>query len=255
MIGIYKITSPTKKVYIGQSINIKERITTYKRNDCKPQKALYSSLLKYGFDKHKFEILELCDIEQLNEKERYYQDLYQSISKNGLNLKLTTTKDRSGKLSEETKKRIGQSQIGKKISNETKEKISKANKGRILSEENRIKLINSNLGKKLSTAHRLKLLNINLGKILSDKTKEKISKAKKGKTIVFSEEHKKKLSEFLIKKNKECKKKCASLDENGNIIKTFNSLKEASEHYNTTSLSKAIKNNWKQKGVRWKYID
>ena len=29
MIGIYKITSPTNRVYIGQSVNIKKRFRSY----------------------------------------------------------------------------------------------------------------------------------------------------------------------------------------------------------------------------------
>lgn len=114
MIGIYKITSPTKKVYIGQSININERIKYYKNLNCKPQKALYSSLIKYGFDNHKFEILELCEVEQLNEKERYYQDLYQAVGKNGLNLILTKTNIKPRVYSLETRKKMSISQTGKK---------------------------------------------------------------------------------------------------------------------------------------------
>ena len=35
--GIYKITSPTGKIYIGQSANIKSRITNYKNARCKCQ--------------------------------------------------------------------------------------------------------------------------------------------------------------------------------------------------------------------------
>ena len=46
MIGIYKITNPTNKIYIGQSIDIKKRFNQYKNLQCKGQKALYSSLLK-----------------------------------------------------------------------------------------------------------------------------------------------------------------------------------------------------------------
>jgi hypothetical protein len=30
-IGIYKITSPTKRVYIGQSVNIERRFNTYEK--------------------------------------------------------------------------------------------------------------------------------------------------------------------------------------------------------------------------------
>ena len=59
MIGIYKITSPSGKVYIGQSRNIKNRKWRYKRLDCKSQVKLYSSFKKYGFDKHKFEIIQI----------------------------------------------------------------------------------------------------------------------------------------------------------------------------------------------------
>jgi group I intron endonuclease len=75
MIGIYKITSPTERVYIGQSINIESRkkYYTYINNNGQPK--LYNSLLKYGFDNHTFEIIEECTIEQLNERETYYKQI------------------------------------------------------------------------------------------------------------------------------------------------------------------------------------
>ena len=103
MIGIYKITSPTKKIYIGQSVNIEKRIEKYKGAHCKSQPILYSSLKKYGWINHKLEILCICEIFELNEKERYYQDLFSAMSANGLNCRLTTTKDKSGLSSEQTK--------------------------------------------------------------------------------------------------------------------------------------------------------
>ena len=53
MIGIYKITSPTNKIYIGQSINIEKRFLNYNSINCKKQIRLYNSFKKYGFDKHK----------------------------------------------------------------------------------------------------------------------------------------------------------------------------------------------------------
>ena len=118
MIGIYKITSPNNKIYIGQSVNVERRIFKYKKfKDCKNQFKLLNSFNKYGIENHIFEILEECNIELLNERERYYQDLYNVIKK-GLNCRLTTTIDKSGFLSQETK-----------------DKISKANKGRIYSIE------------------------------------------------------------------------------------------------------------------------
>ena len=85
MIGIYKIISPSGKVYVGQSINIESRIKKYASCNCKLQVRLYSSIKKYGWENHIFEILEECSIEELNSRERYWQDQYECIGKNGLN--------------------------------------------------------------------------------------------------------------------------------------------------------------------------
>lgn len=98
MIGIYKITSPTKKVYIGQSINIQKRFLSYKSmSNCKNQVALYNSFLKHSPEKHKFEILCECETFELNDKERFYQDLYSVTNNKGLNCRLTKSSDRNGK--------------------------------------------------------------------------------------------------------------------------------------------------------------
>lgn len=121
--GIYKITSPTKKVYIGQSVNVYSRMMTYQRNVVKQQRKLHNSINKYGCNRHTFEVLEYCDVELLNEKERYYQDLYSAIGKNGLNLVLTKASDRSGYISEETRELKIIASTGRYVSEETKEKL------------------------------------------------------------------------------------------------------------------------------------
>jgi len=142
MIGIYKITSPSKKVYIGQSININKRFYRYKRLECKGQTILYRSFLKYGVGKHKFEILCECQEKELNELERYYQDLYSAMSNNGMNCILTKSSDRSGKLSDETKLKMNAYRFGKLKSKETKDKISKAQIGkRTLGENSNAKIV------------------------------------------------------------------------------------------------------------------
>lgn len=169
MIGIYKITSPTKKVYIGQSTNIEKRFSNYKGLHCKAQPIIYNSFLKHGFEKHTFEILCECEIFELNDKERYYQDLYSAIGINGLNCKLTETKDRSGKLSKETRRKIGLSHIGKKKKPESieKQRISmkktydngyiNPKKGVKMSTESRKKMSDSGKLKKLSANHKEKI--------------------------------------------------------------------------------------------------
>lgn len=106
MIGIYKITNPNNKIYIGQSVNIKKRFVNYKCLNCKGQIKLFNSFNKYGIKNHKFEILHLCEIKDLNELERYYQELFEVIGIYGLNLKLTNTFDKCGTLSQKTKNKI-----------------------------------------------------------------------------------------------------------------------------------------------------
>ena len=103
MIGIYKITSPSNRVYIGQSIDINKRFYNYSLKHCKFQTKLLRSFNKYDVINHIFEIIEECEVELLNERERYWQDFYKSDTQKGLNCRLTKTNDKSGKLSEETK--------------------------------------------------------------------------------------------------------------------------------------------------------
>ena len=96
MIGIYKITSPSGKIYIGQSIKIENRLRDYKNRKGPKQPKLNNSFLKYGYEAHKIEIVCECLIEELNDRERYYQDLFDCI-KSGLNCTLTASTDKSGK--------------------------------------------------------------------------------------------------------------------------------------------------------------
>ena len=69
-IGIYKITSPSGKIYIGQSSNVENRWNKYKNiNNSVTQLKLYRSFKKYDIENHKFEIIEECKITELNECE------------------------------------------------------------------------------------------------------------------------------------------------------------------------------------------
>ena len=76
MIGIYKITSPTGKVYIGQSININKRFYQYKKLHCKGQVILYNSFMKHGVENHIFEVIKECEVLELNNEERDYNIVF-----------------------------------------------------------------------------------------------------------------------------------------------------------------------------------
>jgi len=178
MIGIYKITSPTNRVYIGQSINIQKRFKQYKNlQNVSEQKALHNSFLKYGVDNHTFETLEECTIELLNERERYYQDFYDVINK-GLNCFLTNTNEKKRIFSKETKEKmkINHSRFfkGKKLSKTHCENISKGLINHIVTKETKEKISLTRLHRKIKSPRGM------LGKIHNQSSKDKISKSLKG---------------------------------------------------------------------------
>jgi len=163
MIGIYKITSPTGKIYIGQSKNILDRFKRYGELRCKKQIRLYSSLKKYGSSNHIFEIIEECSVNILDCRERYYQDLFDATGKKGLNCDLVNSENAPKVRSEQTKAKIALGMLGKtnflgkKHTEANKTEISNRQKGRIVSEDTRQKLRNHNLGKKKSEDIKKKL--------------------------------------------------------------------------------------------------
>lgn len=107
IIGIYKITSPSGKVYVGQSIDIEKRFREYRSlRNCKHQPRIYRSLLKYGSSAHVFKILEECAYEDLNNRERYWQDQFDVVGISGLNCRLTETTEKPRVVSEKTKKKM-----------------------------------------------------------------------------------------------------------------------------------------------------
>ena len=114
IIGIYKITSPSGKVYIGQSIDIYKRwrghkSLTKKNVDYK----LYNSLKKYGFENHVFEVIHESLEEELNSWEAHYGKLFDVTNREcGLNLrecggsKGRFNQEVKDKMSESAKKRF-----------------------------------------------------------------------------------------------------------------------------------------------------
>lgn len=128
MIGIYKITSPTNKVYIGQSINIERRFKNYKSiSQTRGQVMLHNSFKKHGVNNHIFEIIEECIVESLNERERYWQDFY-NVLEGGLNCLLTDTKDSIKVYSAESIERIRQGNLGKEIPESVRKQTSETMK-------------------------------------------------------------------------------------------------------------------------------
>lgn len=175
MIGIYKITSPTEKVYIGQSWNIGGRFNHYKRlHKVKGQRALYNSLIKYGVENHIFSIIkefsEQATQNEIDSDEKYYISYYSSLGTELLNIRQGGSR---GKHSEETKQIIKEKRKFQKMYPHQKEALrakwlgeKNPNFGKHLSEEIRNKIRASKLGKP--------------GKPCPDWVKKRISEANRG---------------------------------------------------------------------------
>ncbi len=158
--GIYKITSPVNKIYIGQSVDLKKREYMYSLLHCKNQIKLFNSLKKYGWDNHKFEIIhELpfdIPIEILNEYELIYWELYNMLGFEMLNISIPGN---NKKLSDETKKKISVANKGKESWVKGKTQSHESNNKRSLSHKGKILSINHR--KKLSTSHNKKVIQFN----------------------------------------------------------------------------------------------
>ena len=139
MIGtIYKLTSPSNRCYIGQTINLVERKRAlYNPNKYYSGHRLDNAIKKYGIENFQYEILiQIVESskeklrEKLDELEKFYIEKYDSYN-NGYNMTLGgsgsngcfQTEESKGKISEKAKGRKG-SMLGRHLTEEQKNKIS-----------------------------------------------------------------------------------------------------------------------------------
>ena len=144
MTGIYKIENLVNyKVYIGQSVDIEGRWYSHIHdlNDGTHQnKHLQNAWNKYGSESFIFTILEECEEEKLTEREQYWIDYYGGVnSDNNYNNREAGNK---GHLSQKTKERLREINIGKQawnkgltIDDERVQKYANQLKNRHLSDE------------------------------------------------------------------------------------------------------------------------
>ena len=81
--GVYKITNTlTNSCYIGQAVDIVKRWGDH----CKAaivegtKNKLYNAIREYGLENFTFEVLEECEPEHLNERERFFIQMYDSYN-------------------------------------------------------------------------------------------------------------------------------------------------------------------------------
>lgn len=271
-IGIYKITSPTNKVYIGQSWNLKNRQRMYRQSHCSQQRKVHASITKYGWDAHKFEVVlnvsENISQDMFDSVEQTYMDYYRSEGFELMNIREAGAK---GKPSQETLELMRVSQIGKVVSpearqkmsaakanikQETRDKMSKSKKELWTNAEYRIKMTESKKKYVFTDAHKENLkksarrgeANPQYGKRHPDEIIEKIRAANLGKKL--SPEH-------LEKLRNGCRKKILQFTKENEFLREWNSIIEAAQsvgHKEGTAISACCRGESKSSaGFVWKY--
>jgi group I intron endonuclease len=192
-----------KKVYVGQTWqSLKKRwLSGYKNSQ-----HIGNAIDKYGKEHFYYTLLTVCATQEIaNYWEDYFIRKYDSIE-NGYNLKGGGSK---GKLSASIRARISNARIGTHWghhSEETKKKMSLTKLGKICSDEHKenISLSKSGTnnpwyGKTRSEETKKKMSESKIGKTPSKETKKKMSESKKGKPR--SEKTKQKISDSLKGEN------------------------------------------------------
>ena len=128
--GIYKITNKVNgKCYIGQAQDVyirwnNHRSCAFNKNAQNYNLILYRAFRKYGLDNFKFEIIEKCSLDELNEKEMYYINYYNSYigndNSNGYNMTIGGDGVRGHKMSNESKLKMIKNRKGKNTGKDNK---------------------------------------------------------------------------------------------------------------------------------------
>jgi group I intron endonuclease len=223
---IYKITSPNGKIYIGQTINFRNRKYYYKSGNFKKQTKLYNNILFYDWSPiDTIEIIEEClcgeNKKYLNEREIFWISYYDSF-RSGLNCN-----------------EGGEGNLGYSFSDEVKEKMSISKKGVKHPEWRNIQKSEYTKGRKHS-----------------DDSKEKMSRVKKER---MNDEIKKKISNGLLGNknglgNKGNSKKVICLTNN----KIYDSIKQVCDELGLHSCGVILncRGIYKQtKGYEFKYYE
>lgn len=152
---IYKLTSPSGKIYIGQTKCFQDRMQRYRCGVFNPY--MKKAVEKYGLRNITVEILEKdIPLEKLDEREQYYFDTLQPFNDNGYNIcqEASTTRGRKrpqsecDAISEYAKLRVGELNpfYGKTHTEESKQKQRDAKLGKKLSKETIQKQIDGRKG-------------------------------------------------------------------------------------------------------------
>lgn len=141
--GIYIILNKSNgKVYVGQTVNLHRRWIQHKhklRNNYHFNFHLQNAWNRYGEKSFEYHPVEHCTKDKLGECEDWWIDYFDATNrKKGYNLR--TGGNEHYDVSDETKHKIREANLGKVMSEETRQKLRKANLGKKLSDETKKKI-------------------------------------------------------------------------------------------------------------------
>ena len=188
-------------------------------------KFLQNTFNKYGFGNFKFEIIELCSIEELDEREKYWINLYGGVeSKNNFNFESGGHKNK--RYSEIVKQKQSEKYKGIGLPNGEKTQFTKGHQP-------------WNKGKKMSKEIKKILSNAHIGLRHSEETKKKLSIVNKGQRLG---------------KERYNAKSVYAYDENGKLVLQFETIRNALEYLGIRGnyLDRIANKNKLYRGYYWK---
>lgn len=212
--GIYCITNLVNgKKYIGRAVHLNYRLRTHKQQleqGTHPNKHLQSSWNQYGENNFKFEVMFLCNVQDLDCAEIFFIAQLKLTNKEfgynnkdgGQFIKNYSPRAKKNPLSEEHKEKIRKSNTGHFVSDETKEKLRKAKIGFRHTEETKQKEREMFSGSKSCMYGKKGILSTRFGHKNTPEATEKTAQARRKPVLKIS----------LV---------------NGEVIEKFNSVKEA----------------------------
>lgn len=219
--SVYKHTTPSGKVYIGiTSKPVEERWQNgrgYKRNG-----HFWSAIEKYGWESIQHEVLAVgLTREQAAEAEKHYISVFQSADQEkGYNL--TFGGEKGAKHTEASRRKLSESKQGKRYNigvpfTEERKKHLRENHADVRGPKN------PNYGKKW--------------------TKEQIAKRQEKRVYASGGKH-------------PSARPILQIGTDGNVVKRWGSISEASKEYCKTSIKDCLRGKYKQhRGFRWRYDD
>lgn len=197
--GIYCIRHDDR-FYIGQSIDIKTRWARHRRNLINQvgNPKIQNSWNKYGADQFSFEVIEICQVELLTEREQYWIDTLDSLN-TGFNCgPAGSSTNTGGHMTDEAKQHLSNLYKGIPRTPEVTAKIAAGVKAQANTPEGKLMRSINRTGHTHSEESKKKMADASRGVVMSEETKNKLSLSLKGRPK--SQETKERMMQSRLKR-------------------------------------------------------